>query len=89
MRAGLGSVLHCWPMNILIEDAETQKFLLGEGRWTQNVAEGRRYPRTALAFQAAKQEAVGKFNIIGHIPSTGQMVNLNHGRGKGGPEIQA
>jgi hypothetical protein len=73
-------------MNILIEHAESLEFFLGEGRWTKNVTEGRRYPRTELALRAAKQEPIGTFNIVGHIPATGQFVNLNHGRGKGLPK---
>jgi len=76
-------------MNIIIEDAESQKFFSGEGAWTPNVAEGKRFARTALAFKAAKQEPVGKFNIVGHIASTGQFINLDHGRGKGAAEIPA
>lgn len=76
-------------MNIIIEDAETLKFFLGEGLWTKNVAEGKRYARTGLAFKAAKQELIGKFNIVGHIPATGQFINLEHGRGKGVAEMPA
>ena len=76
-------------MNIIIEDAETLKFFIGEGQWTKNVAEGKRFARTALAFKAAKQELIGRFNIVGHIPATRQFVNLDHGRGKGAAEIPA
>ena len=89
MRVALGSVLQCRYMNIIIEDAESLKFFISEGLWTTNVTESRRYARTGLAFKAAKQEPVGKFNIVGHIPATGQFVNLNHGRGKGAVEIPA
>lgn len=76
-------------MNIIIEDAESLKFFISEGLWTQNVGDGRRFARTALALKAAKQEPVGKFNIVGHIPTTGQFINLDHGRGKGAVEIPA
>ena len=76
-------------MNIIIEDAESQKFLTGEGLWSQNVAEGKHYARTGLAFKAAKQEPVGRFNIVGHIAATGQLINLDHGRGKGAAEVPA
>jgi hypothetical protein len=76
-------------MNIIIEDAESLKFFLGEGRWSANVAEGKRFARTGLAFKAAKQEPVGKFNIVGHIAATGQFINLDHGRGKGVVENSA
>ena len=74
-------------MNIIIEDAESLKFFTGEGRWTKNVIESRRYPGTALAFKAAKQEPVGKFNIVGYITETKQFINLDHGRGKGAVEV--
>jgi hypothetical protein len=76
-------------MNIIIEDAESLKFFIGEGLWTKNVAEGKRYAGTALAFKAAKQEPVGKFNIVGYIGETKQFINLDHGRGKGAVEIPA
>ena len=76
-------------MNIIIENAESLEFFVGEGRWTQNVAEGRRYAGTALAFKAAKLEPVGRFNIVGYIGETKQFINLDHGRGKGVAEIPA
>jgi hypothetical protein len=76
-------------MNIIIEDAESLKFFSGDGRWTDNVAEGKRFARTGLALKAAKQEPVGRFNIVGHIPATGQFINLDHGRGKGAAEMPA
>jgi hypothetical protein len=28
-------------------------------------------------------ELIGRFNIVGYICQTGQLINLNHGRGKG------
>jgi hypothetical protein len=76
-------------MNILIEDADSLKFFLGEGRWTKNAVEGKRYAGTALALKAAKQEPVGKFNIVGYIGENKQFINLDHGRGKGPAEIPA
>jgi hypothetical protein len=76
-------------MNIIIEDAESQKFFMGEGHWTKNAAEGRHYAGTGLAFKAAKLELVGKFNIVGYIGETRQFINLDHGRGKGAVEIPA
>jgi hypothetical protein len=45
--------------------------------------EGKLFPATAMAFRAARKEAIGKFNIVFHIPQTNQFVNLNHGRGTG------
>jgi hypothetical protein len=76
-------------MNILIEDAESLKFFTGEGLWSKNVTEGKRYLGTATALRAAKLESVGKFNIVGFIPETRQFVNLDHGRGKGVAEVAA
>jgi hypothetical protein len=76
-------------MNIIIEDADSLKFFTGEGRWTKNVAEGKRFAGTALAFKAAKLEPVGKFNIVGYIGETKQFINLDHGRGKGAAEVSA
>ena len=76
-------------MNIIIEDAETQEFFTGEGRWTKNITEGKRYAQTALAFKAARQELIGKFNIVGYIGETRQFINLDHGRGKGAVETPA
>ena len=76
-------------MNILIEDAESLKFFTGEGLWSKMATEGKRYAGTASAFKAAKQEPVGKFNIVGYISETKQFINLDHGRGKGVVEIPA
>jgi hypothetical protein len=70
-------------MNIIIEDAETLKFFSGEGQWTKNVAEGKHYGGTAQAFNAAKHEPIGKFNIAGHIVETKQLINLRSGSGTG------
>ena len=89
VRVVPGTVLPCQTMNIIIEDAETLKFFTGDGRWTKNIAEGKRYAQTALAFKAAKQEPVGKFNIVGYIGETEQFINLDHGRGKGAVESPA
>jgi hypothetical protein len=69
-------------MNIMIEDAESRKFFTGEGQWAENAEAGKRYAATRAAYKAAKQELVGKFNIVGYIPSTKQFVNLDHGQGK-------
>jgi hypothetical protein len=70
-------------MNILIEDAETLEYLAGDGRWTKNVTDGKRFPATAGAFEVAKREPIRKFNIVRYISQTKQLVNLDHGRGKG------
>jgi hypothetical protein len=76
-------------MNIIIEDAESLKFFTGEGLWSKIATEGKRFAGTALAFKAAKQEPVGKFNIVGYITETKQFINLDHGRGKGAVEAAA
>ena len=70
-------------MNILIEDAETLQYFTSNNQWTKNVAEGKNYGATRIAFQAAKQEPIGKFNIVSYIPQTKQFINLDHGKGKG------
>ena len=70
-------------MNILIEDAEKLEYLTTAGRWTKNVAEGKSFAATETAFEVAKKEPVGKFNIVCYIKQTKQFINLNHGRGKG------
>ena len=70
-------------MNILIEDAESLKFFTGEGLWSKTATEGKPYAGTTLAFKAAKQEPIGKFNIVGYVAETRQFITLEHGRGKG------
>lgn len=70
-------------MNILIEKNETLEYLTNDGQWSKNPLVGRRFPATTVAFQAARQEFIGKFNIVCHIPETNQFINMNHGRGKG------
>ena len=76
-------------MNIIIEDAESFKFYGADGKWTANVADGKRYAGTNQAFKAAKLEPIGKFNITGYIPETRQFVNLEHGRGTGSEAAKA
>lgn len=73
-------------MNILIENLETLEYLAEAGKWTKNPNEGRCFPATRAATQIAKREAIGKFNIVCHIPATNQFINLDHGRGTGLPE---
>ncbi|HVU09109.1 MAG TPA: hypothetical protein VHG89_11255 [Verrucomicrobiae bacterium] len=73
-------------MNILIENDDTLEYLTETGQWTKNPRDGKHFPATTIAFRAAKQEAVGRFNIVCHIPETNQFINLNHGRGKGFPD---
>jgi hypothetical protein len=74
-------------MNILIENNDTLEYLTSEGQWTKNPQDGKRYPATRIAFRAAKLEAIGKFNIVCHIPQTNQFINMDHGRGTGLPAV--
>jgi hypothetical protein len=83
MREVPAGLLNCFFMNILIEDAEKLEYLTSNNHWTKNAAEGRRFAATAAAFEFAKTEPVGRFNIVCYIPETEQFINLNHGRGKG------
>lgn len=70
-------------MNILIEEAETLHYLAPNHQWTSNVSEGRTFGATRTAFEVAKLEPIGRFNIVYYIPQTRQFINLDHGRGKG------
>lgn len=74
-------------MNILIENNDTSEYLTSPGQWTKNPLGGKCYPDTRIAFRAAKHEAIGKFNIVCHIPDTNQFINLDHGRGAGLPGV--
>jgi len=73
-------------MNILIEDAEKLEYLTGNNQWTKNAAEGKSFGATETAFQVAKKEPIGRFNIVFYIPQTKQFINMDHGRGKGTAE---
>jgi hypothetical protein len=72
-------------MNILIENDATLEYLTTSGQWAKNPLEGKRFPATAAAFEVAKREPIGRFNIVSHIPQTNQFINLDRGRGKGLP----
>ena len=69
-------------MNILIEDAETLKYLTTENKWTKNPVDGKNFAGTADALVAAKQETMGNFNIVGYFAGTRQLINMDHGHGK-------
>lgn len=75
-------------MNILIENNDTLEYLSSSGQWTKNPLSGKIYPATRIAFRAAKLEAIGKFNIVCHIPQTNQFINLDHGRGSGATAVE-
>lgn len=70
-------------MKILIENNDTSEYLTVDGTWTGNPLEGKNFTSTAAAVRVARQAAIGKFNIVCHIPQSNQFVNLNHGRGTG------
>lgn len=76
-------------MNILVENADSLEYLTDAGQWTKDPRGGKRFPASAVAYQFAKREVIGKFNIVGHIPASNQFVNLDHGRGKGVPSVSA
>ena len=70
-------------MNILIEDAETLEYLTGDNKWTKKASEGKNFGATEAAFDIAKKEPIGRFNIVFYIPQTKQFINMDHGRGRG------
>ena len=70
-------------MNILIEDAETLKYFTNDNKWTKKASEGKSFVATEAAFDVAKKEPIGKFNIVSYIVQTEQFINMDHGRGKG------
>jgi hypothetical protein len=76
-------VVASWFMNILIEDAEKLEYLTSDNRWTKKASEGKNFGATGAAFEVAKKEPIGKFNIVFYIPQTKQFINMDHGRGRG------
>ena len=76
-------------MNILIENADTLEYLTSTGHWTKKATEGKSFVATVVAFEAAKQEQIGKFNIVCYIPQSKQFINLDHGKGKGVEAVAA
>jgi hypothetical protein len=74
-------------MNILIENADTLEYLADKGRWTKKPAEGTCFPATRVAFAAAKNEPIAKFNIVRWFSETGQFINMDHGTGKGASSV--
>jgi hypothetical protein len=73
-------------MNILIENQEPLEYFSETGNWTKDPREGKCFASSRVAYREAKQKAIGKFNIVCHIPTTNQLLNMNQGRGTGGPE---
>jgi len=70
-------------MNIIVEDVDSMKFFTGEGQWTRNAAHGKHHAGTIQAYNAARNEPIGKFNITGYIAETKQLISLRNGRGTG------
>ena len=70
-------------MNILIENDETLEFLMEGGTWTKEPRAGRNFKTRVEAVKIAKAEPIGRFNVVWHIPTLNQFVNLDHGRGAG------
>jgi hypothetical protein len=68
-------------MKILIENQETLEYLTETRKWSKDPLAGKPFVSSQSAFRAAKMEAIGKFNIVCHIPQTKQFINLDHGRG--------
>ncbi len=76
-------------MKIIIEDAESFKFFAGEGHWSAVAEDGKPYASALHAYNVARQEPIGKFNIAGYVTQTEQLVNLRAGRGTGISEVVA
>jgi len=70
-------------MTILIENAESFEYLNANSGWTNDAVDAMAFPSTRIAFAAAKKQPIGKFNIVGYVGETRQLVNLDHGRGGG------
>jgi len=76
-------MLRCVHMDILIENAGSFEFFADTGKWTKKTVEAKRFAGTAIALATGKREPIGKFNIVGYVAETKQLVNMDHGRGKG------
>jgi hypothetical protein len=76
-------------MKTLVEDAEKLEYLTSDSHWTKNAGDGKDFGLTQAAFEVAKQEPMGRFNIVGYFPETKQLINMDHGRGKRAPETTA
>jgi len=74
-------------MNILIEDAEKLEYFTSSNQWTKTASEGKVFKSPADALAVAKQQAVGKFNIVAFWALNNQFINMNKGSGKGLPEV--
>jgi hypothetical protein len=68
-------------MCILVENAEEVAYLTAHGHWTKVPGAGSCFASTRAAFAAAKEEPIGKFNIVQFFTLNGQIINLDHGSG--------
>jgi hypothetical protein len=76
-------------MKTLVEDAEKLEYLTSDSRWTKIAGDGKDFGVAHAAFEVAKQEPMGRFNIVGYFPETKQLINIIHGRGRSVPEATA
>jgi hypothetical protein len=70
-------------MFILIENAEELAYLTSKGLWSKEPGEGASFSSTRVAVAAARNQPIGRFNIVQFFASTGQLINLDRGTGKG------
>jgi hypothetical protein len=75
-------VLNFTFVNVLIENAEPQKLLTSDSRWTQKPHQGACLATTRAAFVPAKTGPFGKFNMVRHFGGAEHLVNLSHDRGQ-------
>lgn len=69
-------------MIILIEDAEQLTYLNANGQWSKKPGETSPFLSTKAAYATAKNEVMGRFNIVQFIAVNGQLINLDCGKGK-------
>jgi len=69
-------------MTILVENAETFEYLTADGRWTKKIDQAATYRSSTLAKASATGAAIGRFNIIGAVRKSSQIVNLDEGCGE-------
>jgi len=63
---------NCRLMNTLIEDAMKLEYLTRNSQWAKDAAAGKDFGATTATLEVAKQEPIGKFNIVGYFPATKQ-----------------
>jgi hypothetical protein len=68
-------------MKILIEDAQTLKFLAVDGSWTAKSADAAGYRSSTVAKEAGARVQVGRFNVVGIFKNSPQITNLDEGCG--------